>query len=360
MGLLSRVMGNAAETAAPKGLLSRALPAAALGGALGGTLLLSSPDAMAQDAPDLVAAQSRIAELEQDLKTFDSGSAEDVQKTLLRKGFPLKRVDGKIGPETASAIGQYRQQTLDELEKARARLKDAETQAAYASTQASPEHEALREFGPWAATAAGLALGVASRGGAVKKAATQAAKKIAEADALLTPGAVVMGKNMASPRGLTIRAANINEFWRLGGADGQVPFAVKSTGEWRPKPGATSPSDLFPAAASKFRANDYGMVGSGVAEAGLSAGAWVMAQNELEAAQVAADAEPSAANLARLERARDMLKIAESAARLGLGFAGGRAFGALKMPYSSARPNIPGAEAERALLLDAIQRTRTS
>lgn len=105
---------------------------------------------------------------------------------------------------------------------------------------------------------------------------------------------------------------------------------------------------------------DIGVIGSGLAEAGISTGANLSAQAEEAAAQAAVDADPSEANLARLERARDMVKITETLQRIGLGLAVGRAGAAFKTPYASARPNIAGAEAERALLLQAIQRSRAT
>jgi hypothetical protein len=342
MGWLSRLAKSAA-------------PAVAAGGALGGTALLSAPQATAQDDTELKASQHRIAELENELSIFDAGSATEVQEALRRKGFPIK-VDGKIGPESAGAIGQYRDQVKEELETARTRLAAAETHAAHEATQAGPMQEALREFAPIAAPLAGIALGLASRGGAVRKAATQAAKKVGEANALLSPGPVSRGG--ASPKGLMSRVGNINEFWRLGGAGERVPFAVKPSGDWRPRPGATSPSALFPEGSKTFRANDYGVMGSGLAEAGVSGGGWALAEAEMESAQAAVDQDPSEANFARLERARDLVALARVAMSVGGGVAAGRGIAAFKTPYASSRPNIAGAEAQRAMLLKHLRGAR--
>jgi hypothetical protein len=367
MGLLGR-LGFAAESAAqPKGgLLSRL---AIGGGLLGGGALLAS-EADAQDDP-LGSARSRVAELENDLNTFDKGSPTEVQQALLRKGFPLKKVDGKIGPETAAAISSYRTQTLKELDSARTRLATVEgaaqaqavaqqRQAAFDATKASPIEEGLREVGPWATAGLGLALGIGSRSGAVKKAAAKAAEKIAASDAFLSLAPASFTKRGAAHVEQMVRPANLNEFWRLGGAGERVPFKASSSGEWRPRADVATPSELYPDQSKTFRTNDIGMIGSGLGEAGLSGGIWLQAQSELQAAQEAADKDPSEANLARLERAKDMVKVAEGVARLGLGFAAGRAGGALKMPYPSARPNIAGAEAERALILEALKKRKAA
>ena len=238
------------------------------------------------------------------------------------------------------------------------RHKDAQQrqQNAYEATAPSDKQELLREVGPWLGVGAGLLLGKMTRGGAVRQAAAKATEQAAKADALLTSGA--LGRGMGNPKGLTSRAANLNEFWRMGGSEGQVPFKTLASGETRPRGGAMDPNDLFPVGAKHFRSNDVGMMGSGLAEAGVSGTMLLSAQAEVAAAQDAADKDPSEANLARLERAKDMAKVAETAARFGLGFAGGRAFGALQKPYVNIRPNIAGAEAERALLLDAIRKVR--
>lgn len=377
MGWMSKVAQVVAgENPSVGGLLSRAGLVGGLGA--GGAWLLSPEEERVSSVsyerdPEIEVTRSRVAKLQNDLDVFDRGTPEEIQTALDKRSFDLgpKGIDGNIGDMTKAAIREYRKQTAAELDKERKRLADLEgldtklsaeatQQAAYEATAPSEKHELLREFGPWAATAAGLGLGLMTRGGAVKKAAIESAKKAAAADALLMPGVAVAdgAKAALSPKGLTSRAANLNEFWRMGGAEEAVPFIDKPKVGWRARTGAAEPSELFVEQSPHLRANDVGMIGSGIGEAGLSTGAYFAANAELEAAQKIADENPTQANLARVERAKDMLKIAESAMRLGLGFAGARGFAALKTPYKSIRPNVPGAEAERSLLLDAI-RSRT-
>lgn len=364
MGWMSKVAQVVAgEKPSVGGLLSRAGLVGGLGA--GGAWLMSPEEERlaAPSNPELEGIRSRVSELQEKLRVLSNGTPEEKQQFLINAGHYVKP-DGKIGKDSSDKIGQFTAAAVAELEKLRPRLAELETeatqQAAYEATAPSEKHELLREFGPWAATAAGLGLGLLTRGGAVKKAAIESAKKAAAADALLMPGVAVAdgAKAALSPKGLTSRAANLNEFWRMGGAEGAVPFIDKPKVGWRARTGAAEPSELFVEQSPHLRANDVGMIGSGIGEAGLSTGAYFAANAELEAAQKIADENPTQANLARVERAKDMLKIAESAMRLGLGFAGARGFAALKTPYKSIRPNVPGAEAERSLLLDAI-RSRT-
>jgi hypothetical protein len=82
----------------------------------------------------------------------------------------------------------------------------------------------------------------------------------------------------------------------------------------------------------------------------LSGGGAYLARQELAAAQAAYNQDRSEVNLNRLERARDMVAVADLAWRAGLGYAAGRAGGAYTHPYSNARPNVAGAESERMQL----------
>lgn len=374
MGLLSGLTRLAAgEKPSVGGLLSRA---GLLGAGIGGGAWLMSPEeervssVSYQRDPEIDKSRSRVAMLQSDLATFDNGSAEDIQKALDKRGFDLgpTGVDGKLGEKTKAAIREYRAQTAAELEIERKRLADLEAldtklsgdatkQAAFEATAPGGKQELLREFGWIPATLGAVALGKMTRGGAVKKVLQDATKKAAAADARLMPGVAVTRGSKAnlSPKGLTSRASNLNEFWRMGGADEAVPFTYSANSGWKARPKAMEPAQLFPEDTRMLRGGDYGMMGTGVGEAGLSGVGWMAAETELKQAQEAVDKEPSEANLARLQRAQDMVALTSTMFRVGLGFAAGRGFGALNKPYATVRPNVAGAEAERALLLDTIR-----
>lgn len=374
MGWMSKVAQVVAgEKPSVGGLLSRAGIVGGLGA--GGAWLMSPEEERISSVsyerdPEIEVTRSRVAKLQNDLDVFDKGTPEEIQQALDKRGFDLgpTGVDGNIGDITKAAIRDYRIQTAAELDKERKRLaelegldtklsNDAKQQAAYEATAPSEKHELLREFGWIPATLGAVALGKMTRGGAVKKALLDSTKKAADADAFLMPGVAVArgsGANL-NPKGLTSRASNLNKFWNMGGADDAVPFTYNANSGWKARPKAMEPSQLFPEDPRTFRGGDYAMMGTGVGEAGLSGAGWLAAEAELKAAQEAVDKDANEANLARLERARDLVALTQTMMRVGLGFAGGRYLGALNKPYASVRPNTAGAESERALLLDTIR-----
>lgn len=321
-------------------------------GALGTGLLLGD-EAQAQEGSQLNEARSRVSELESAAEIFSSVDAADpstvrrAQQALQARGLFVE-ADGRMGPDTARAIGEYRNQVNAELEEARARLEALELEERSQSTRAGPAHEAARFLGPYAGLGAGMAAGYLSRSGAVRRGASELAESNARADALITPGPVRLGRSAAERAEPGRRVGNVNEFWRLGGAGERVPYVTAQTERgFRPRPGAAPASELFPPDMSALRLADIGVVGAGAADAGLSTYFLEGAEQELEAAQAAVDLDPSEPNLVRLERARDAVKLWETAQRAGLGLAAGRLGGAFKTPYSRARPNVGAAEAER-------------
>lgn len=326
------------------------------GGALAGGALLSG-EAGAQEVEGglpLEETRARVSDLENDLETFSNVDASDpdsvrrAQQALQARGLYVA-ADGRLGPETAGAIREHRQQVNAELESARARLEELEQQEASRVTRAGPLHEALREFGPAVAPFAGLAAGHLSRIGAVRSASRRLAERNLEADALLPPSpAPVRRGGTAEP---ARRMANVNEFWRMGGADERVPYARAQTElGFKRRPDAASGSELFPPDAERFRFNDAAIPAAFGAEAGVTYAFLQDAEQELTEAQAAADSDPNEANLARLESARDKVAILTTAFRAGLGVAAGRLSGVAAHRYRHARPNVPRAENERTLL----------
>lgn len=340
--------------------LPRVTPGAAAvgsGAAAGGAGLLAANEANAQEqSQELAAAQERVRHLEAELDIFSSVNASDpdsvrrAQQALLARGLDVA-VDGRLGGETARAIREHRTQVANALEPARQQVEALELQERSRATRAGPTREALREFGPWAAMAAGAYLGHRSRLGAVKGEAARLAQRNARVDALLTPGPVSTARSAAAGVERLRRATNINEFWRAGGAGERVPYAATGAENgFKRRTRAAEPSDLFPSQAANFRTTDVGVIGASLGEAGGSFYGLQLAEAELSQAQAAVDRDPSEANLVRLERARDMVAIAQTGIRAGLGIAGARAGGALIHAYPRLRPNIAAAEQERMLL----------
>ncbi len=339
-----------------RGSLGRAAAGGVIGGAVG-----STADAEAQDyGAQLQAVSDRIAELEADQMFFRDATAEQIQERLTKEGFDLGKygADGKIGRDTAAAIKGLKAQIEQDLTDNRARRKELENQIAFEKTRPNDAQQILREAAPYLGAAAGIFFGGRSRMGAVKKAAVGAQADIARANSLLTPGPINTSRNALARAAVKGQPANINEFWRMGGAGENVPFDVNTKGDWRSRPKATPPSKLFPEKTPRLRAGDYAVIASALGEAGISTVGIEMVQKELEAAQAEAAKNPTEANLQRVEQARDMLGVLTAAQRLGLFFAGGRALSAWKKPYQSARPNIAEAEAERARLLEYFQRLK--
>lgn len=326
------------------------------GGILGGTLGYA-PDAVADDGVglELSRAQERIHELESQQQALEEGDPVAIQNLLQRRGYDLgpTGADGVIGPNTRKAIAENREAIREELDIARERMAQLEEQAAFERTEAPAWKESLRELGPLGGVIAGAAIGGLTRGRGVKAASRKSGAIAREANERLGSGPV--SRSMTSPKGLNNRTAAVNEFWRAGGAGENVPFRTTQSGKIVPRPGPVEPSGLFPEP-GRFNGTDVGIIGSGLAESGVSQVAYMEAKSELEAAREAVEKEPNEANRARLERARDQVAIWDTMRRAGLLVAGGRAAGAYKMPYKAPPANIPAAEAERALLLGTIKK----
>lgn len=306
-----------------------------------------------------------IPQLESDRRMLDEGSPEEVQAILDRRGFDLgpHGRDGKIGPDTKLAIADNKAQIDQELktyraelEIARKRREDLEQQAAYAATAPGPIHQAVRQYAPAAGFLAGALGGKGLRSLAVRNAAKKAAVLADEANALLTPGKVT--DSARGDKGLNVRAGKINDFWRMGGAGDNVPFIEKATGagEWKRRPKPAEPSSLFPPGPSRWRSGDTAVTGLGLGEGAAAHFVGLpIAEAELEEAQIAVDNDPSEANLARLQSAKDKVAFINWMSLLGPGVAAGRVGGAFMSPYKHIPPKIGAAETERALLNQAIK-----
>jgi len=356
-GLPERVSAGTA----PRDARRRLAAAGAVGA---GSYLALSPEAGGEESnQELAAVRARVRELEGAEEAFsqiDPANPESVraaQRALQARGMNIV-ADGELGPETARAIAQYRQSVSAELSAVRERRDALELEERSRATRAGPVTETLREAAPWAATAAGLYFGHRSRAGAVRKAESALLERNRAIDALLTDGPVRLPRTPADRQRLARRVGNINEFWQRGGAENRVPFRPTSSElGFSTRSGAAQASELYQDG-RKLRPNDWGHIGAGLTEAGASGVGLVLAQQELDAAQAAVDADPSEHNLARLERARNYVAFGQSISRAGAAYAAGRLGGAFIHPYSAARPNVPAAEAERIMLNQLLAQRR--
>lgn len=350
-------------------MLAPTLSGAAQGGVIGGAAGYAGQADASESNALLEQARARVSELESitipqiesDLRALEDPNADpmEIQRILQRRGFYDGKIDGVIGPQTRQALIQNRNDmraSIDayrrELETARGRVAQLEEQAAFERTQAPAWKEMAREAGPLGGVLIGAAVGGLTRGRAVRSQLAKANTLAREANALLGSGPV--SKSWTGANGLNQRVANVNQFWRLGGAGENVPFKTTPHGNLAPRAKPVEPSNLYKKP-PRFSGTDIGVIGGGLTESGVSQFAYMDAKKELAAAQAAVEKEPNEANRARLERARDQVAIWDTMRRMGLLVAGGRAAGAFKKPYHAPPANIAAAEAERALLLKTIR-----
>lgn len=322
---------------------------------------LTPAAASAQDASSagsLEAARARVAELEQNARRFESvnrrdpGAVRQTQEFLQSQGLYGEGFspDGVWGQGTTDAVRQYLATIPPELEAARARVAELEEFAAADATRAGPLHQAARFAAPYAGLMLGAGIGHVTRRGAVQANQRATAARAAMADALLTEGPVISGRSAAAQAAPLRRAANINDFWRLGGAGEAVPYRQGRTGFTR-RPKAAEPSALFPPGPELFRGNDWAAMAVAGGDAVLSHTMLMRAEEEVAAARAAVSRAPgNRAALARLEAARDAEAFWGAARAVGVGLGGGRLGSAYMDPYKPVRPNIAAAEGERALL----------
>ena len=312
-----------------------------------------------------------IPALEAKINTLESPDVDprEKQRILRDMNYDLE-IDGNIGPITRDAIRDKTVQlradlksATDELEKARASAKEIEQRAIYAdSTKGS---NFLREAAPYVGMGLGVLLAGGKRGHAVKKSQTAAQGIENKANALLYPGAVTRG--IATPGGLNQRAANINEFWRMGGAGDNVPFKTlkggQNKGGFTARPKASEPSTLFAKKPHRYGGSDATIMGTGAIEgAGATYG---VVQTEAKIEKLGDDVSrfAKAGDMAGYERAmadletqKDMLAIWQFAQRMGATMAAVGAITPYGAPYAQARPRVNVAETENALLQQAAKK----
>jgi hypothetical protein len=330
---------------------------------------------------------AKITRLQDELDLLERAYAQDptvdakrVQLILEARDFDLgpKGADGRIGPDTRIAIkgniakieGEIAKQQTErsKAEQAEATalqtVKQAERQAKLNAMQAKNEPNMVLDVASKVAMLAGLAGGVywakRGRGGAVAKSAPAAKAAAARANALLNSKPLTTAKS--GPNSLNQRAANINEFWKQGGAGRKVPFQVDASGKWTDKPGAMEPAQLFnPKWYQQYRNDDVLYMVTAAVDVGGSRAGINYLNDEIkkveteyktyEAKDDYASMERKQDEKTRLEGLRTMLQITE---KVGGGYLLGRAVGSPLMPYAKVNASVKAAEAQRASLLQKM------
>ncbi|MEL7446071.1 MAG: hypothetical protein AAGK02_09685 [Pseudomonadota bacterium] len=405
-----------------------------VGAAAAGSAPEANPQG-ADFAGELDAVSQQIAEietnsipaLEEDLRLLESPDADPrmIQDTLQRRGFDLgpAGIDGNIGPATRQAIAENIAQIRADREALRANIEslqerrnDLEIRAVSANQQSG---NAFIEKGlPAAATVAGILGAYKLRGRGVAKSQqaaraiedkanafvtrlppppgqpdkplrrflpgqeglrNQVAEEAAEADKLAKQfedrlagrgGAGFTRSGINSP---DTRAANVNEFWRLGGAGEDVPFEPKAKGGWKPRKDPADLSTLYrpqgtvgramEPLTSRVRVGDVAAVATGAADAALMEPLLQSARKDIEEAKADLARYEAARDATGIERAQERLQQAKTmetvfltAQRMGIGLAAGGGLATMKGGgYATPRPNLAGAERERALVAGQVK-----
>lgn len=317
-------------------------------------------EAQEQDSPELAAAKAEFeradaaTRITEGIDRSDPAAIERMQERLQELGAygdgGRFRPDGQWAGGTDRAVEKFNSEIRPRLEAERDRARatlDTLTRDEVARRNEAPGwQQALREHGPTAALLAGYGIGHRSRLGAVAQNAERVAARNAQADA------IIARTRGADPQG---RMEALNEYWQTGGARRRVPYkAAPGTDRgFEPRLGAAETSEIFrPKGVLGIGGNDAAFLAAFGGES-VASSIWLhYAQQELEAARAAAIEDPNSDDARkRLEAALDQVAWARGLENIGRGAATGRLSGALRHPYSNARPaSITRAGAMRARL----------
>jgi hypothetical protein len=341
----------------------------------------------------LAQERDRIKKLEAELNIIENGTVEEKQAYLAEtRGLKVSAdgtPDGKLGPDTRAAIATARKELEAAISTGRGREKEIATKAenrraeiemkgAFDRTKPDGMTELARELGPWVGIGAGVLAGALMRKGAVKKNSAESAMKAASLNRLVSDATPTTSDIMTGRKAMGKRATNLNEFFYQGGAGKAdnlkqrlgmepkkgVPFMMDDNGDWMARPNAKEAFDLFKPGTKHFKMMDFAVIGASMAESEFAGNLAKGFHEEAKQAQAAVDKaqeEGNAANLeiamARLESAKNAEAAAIAFQRFGQVAALARTAGAFKMPYEYTRPNVKKAQADQALILDAIRRS---
>lgn len=312
----------------------------------------------------------------------EGDAVKQLQTKLRDSGYYSGPIDGKMGPATNRA--QQAQQQAEQLavqqqgtqaaraaadaqrEAAAAQLAETQRQAAAAEAErqnqsagqerykqaegnVGPVSSALRNYGAPIGTTLGILAGPMARWGVTKASNAISRGAANEAESLMS----------AIPKGTPNRVANVNEFYRRGGAGAEVPFLV-TPGQapgFAANPAVAGTEKLFQSNTLKNGLTDAGIIGGFGAEAGSMKYMGGVAGEELQRAQEAAQKDPSQMNIDRLQQAKDKVAFYDSMMNVGRAGALTYPVSMLKLQRSPSVPNMAGMEAER-LKLEALLRKK--
>jgi len=365
------------------GTLSRMVTGGAIGGLAGGVAGEADPQTAetAQKIADnkalTQAILADIAKIEGDMRVYEGGDPLEMQKTLNRRSTDgsFIREDGNVGPETTAAIGRDKTAAMAAFKEKRERLaqleltgKELEQQAAFERTRPTEDQQFMRDYAPLLGGIAGAAGAKLARIGGTTVSKFTAKSAIKKANALLNTAPISPPVTAADRAAIRKRVANVNEFWKRGGANQpenvkqllgiepkrSVPFESNQKGLLRARPLAkvVPPDDLFPDRfiGRKLGAMDALIGGSAATEAVLAAQNAEMIAEKLKTARETLEDDKTEANMARVQELEDQYAQAKALMMLGIGAGVGTGLGVAFTKYASKRADVPMAEQELAIL----------
>lgn len=304
----------------------------------------------------------------------DLARIKDLQQTLKNAGYYKGPIDGVMGNGTQEANERYQRDQLErqkieaergaaEAARAESERKRLELEQSAKQRQAgedrlkkladdTPTWEKFgKDYGPYLGYVPGLWLGHRFRGSMTGAFNRQSAAAAEKANQLVAGGR----------RNFESRVGGVNTFWQEGGA-ATVPFppAPRARAGVRSDPQAPSATTLYPSPpriSEYARARDVAVGAGAGAEVAFSAAMANHARTELEDARKAVAADPSEANIQRMQAAETQAAAWEGMANVGRGIGLGYLTSMPFARYQPTRPNVSAAEAER-LRLDAVVNPR--
>ena len=379
------------------GSASSTVAGGAVGGVLatglGGVANAQEAEASNEFLAPLSQERERIKGLEAELDIILNGTVEEKQAYLAEaRGLKISasgKPDGQLGPDTRAAISKARTELEAAISAGRGREKEIagkaegrraeiEMKGAFDRTRPNGVTELARELGPWLGIGAGVLAGALMRKGAVAKNSAQSAARASSLNRLVSDATPTTSDIMTGRKAMGKRATNLNEFFYQGGAGKAenlkqrvgmepkkgVPFKPDDNGDWMANPNAKDAFDLFKPGTKHFKMMDMAVIGASMAESEFAGNLAKGFHKEAEEAQKAVDKAQDDGNAANLEIAMARLESAKNAEAAAIAFqrfgqvaALARTAGAFKMPYEYTRPNVKKAQADQALILDAIRRS---
>lgn len=214
---------------------------------------------------------------------------------------------------------------------------------------------ALRDYGGLIGYGVGAVGGPMARNYVVRKSDAAAKSAAEKAEGLYVDKAGAPIK----VRGTSGRVARANQFWREGGAKGDVPFtSTPGTGAgFEHNPSVKSIDQLYQPNSVKNILTDFGVTGAFGLEGGATAYLGLEAEKDLAHATEAANADPSEINIRALQNAKDKVAGYELASNIGRAGALSHLGWMAKVKRSPSVPSGAAAEKEK-LDLEAILRRK--